>query len=57
MSEKDRRLIEKARCIGYMDACLISGLMDEAESREAMETLRCIRASKHHTEEYCAGML
>lgn len=57
MSENDKRLIEQARDIDYIDWYKISGLIEQAESEEAKERLHSIQSSKYHTEEYYAGLL
>lgn len=57
MSENDKRLIEQARDIDYIDWYKISGLIEQAESEEAKERLHSIHSSKYHTEEYYAGLL
>lgn len=54
MSGKDMGLIEQARNVHFTDWHLISGLIKKAESAEAKEALRGIRAAKHHLEEYYA---
>lgn len=57
MSEKDKSLIEQAKGISYIDWYLISDLIEQAECKEAKETLHSIQSSKYHMEEYYAGIL
>lgn len=57
MTDKDKMLIEKAREVSYIDWYTIDELIEQAESNEAKEWLHSIKSSKHHTEEYHAGIL
>ena len=57
MSEKDKNLIKQAREMNSIYWYRISDLIEQAESREARETLHSIQSYKYHTEEYYAGIL
>lgn len=57
MSEEDKSLIEQARATSYTEWYQIDALIEQAESKEAKETLHHIQSSKYHTEEYYAGIL
>lgn len=57
MSEKDSELIQKARSIKYVNWYMIDDLIEQAETEETRETLKSIRSSKYHTEEYYSGCL
>ena len=61
MTEKDKKLLEKANHIKKQEGCLawyrISDLEKEAESEEAKQFLHDMSVRMYHLEEYYAGLL
>ena len=57
MTEKDKKLIEKAEQTNYIDWYLVSKMEEEAESEEAQQLLHSISSRLYHIEEYYAGLL
>lgn len=55
MSDKDKELVNKAYATN--DWGEADNLMNEAESAEAKNTIRCIRNYLYHKEEYFGGVL
>lgn len=52
MTEKDLRLIAKARNTPYWDWMDIEPMRSEADTEECSEILHYIAGSKYHTDEY-----
>lgn len=57
MTEKDKKLIARARKLSYTQHYEIDRLQDEAESEEAKRILRQIEITLYHQEEFHAGCL
>lgn len=57
MSDHDKKLIEEAWALHYVDWYYIDDMIERAESQEAKDRLKSIRSNKYHTEEYHAGCL
>lgn len=57
MTEKDKKLIQKAWEIDYIYWGYIDELMEQADTEEAKEQLKSIRSFKYHQEEAFAGTI
>lgn len=61
MTEKDKKLLEKADLIEKQEGCIawykVSDLEKEAESEDAKESLHTLATYLYHKEEYYAGLL
>lgn len=57
MTEKDKKLIEKAWETDYIEWSSIDELMEQADTEEAKEKLKSIRSFKYHQEEAFAGTI
>lgn len=57
MTEKDKKLIQKAWDIDYIYWPTIDELMEQADTEEAKEQLKSIRSFKYHQEEAFAGTI
>lgn len=57
MTDKDKKLIEKARRTHYIDWHLVCDMEEQADTEEAREILHRIACSLYHREEYYVGLL
>ena len=57
MTDKDRKLLNEAFNLPYIDWGKIDAMIEMADSEETKESLRSIQSSKYHREEYSAGVL
>lgn len=57
MTEKDKKLIKKARQVPYMEDYLVNRMAEEADTEEAKEELRSIARELYHFGECIAGCL
>jgi len=57
ISDKDKKLLQKAWELSYTKWYLIDRLIEMADSEETRESLRAIQSSKYRKEEYSAGVL
>lgn len=52
MTDKDKKLVEKARKISYTEWGYIDSLIEEADTEEAKRLLHSIQGYKYRIEEY-----